>query len=114
MNAASICLKDMKNALSKRNGRYSIVVDNLFFCAECGRVADHIHEIFKGTANKKKSIEDGMCIGLCARHHQMYHESTSKMAVEMRDRWTKRAQKAWEEANPGKEFIRRYGRNYVD
>ena len=41
-------------------------------CFICGtRNNLHIHEIYYGTANRKKSIEYGCYVSLCAYHHNM-------------------------------------------
>ena len=41
-------------------------------CFVCGTTNDlHIHHIFEGTANRKKSEEDDMKIYLCGYHHNM-------------------------------------------
>ena len=58
-----------KDKISDKN-RKSLLTDNLNVCYICGssdRVA--IHEIYYGTANRKKSKEDSMCVPLCWTHH---------------------------------------------
>ena len=51
--------------------RYSIIHDlNDKTCFVCGSMRDiHIHEVFYGTANRQLSIRYGLCVCLCARHH---------------------------------------------
>lgn len=52
------------------DNRYSIIQSEKK-CLVCGSPYVHIHEIFFGTANRKKSIEWGLCAYLCATHHNM-------------------------------------------
>ena len=51
--------------------RFSILQDEKK-CLVCETTQNiHTHEIFFGTANRKKSIEYGLCAYLCGRHHNM-------------------------------------------
>lgn len=44
-------------------------------CYACGTPLNlHIHEVFSGNADRKKSIEWGCYVALCARHHNMSDE----------------------------------------
>ena len=57
--------------------RYSIIHDlEERTCIICGSTRDiHIHEVFFGrTGNRDKSIEHGLCVCLCARHHNCSNE----------------------------------------
>lgn len=60
------------------NKRYSILYP-LNQCALCGKTAAEttiqIHEVFFGTANRKKSIQYGCCVGLCLEHHTVGKEA---------------------------------------
>lgn len=73
----------------------------------------HKHHIYEGTANRKKSDQDGCWVYLCARHHNV-----SKYGVhfnkELELLLKARCQLAWErEYNKTTEdFIKRFGRNY--
>lgn len=51
--------------------RYSIIHDmDDHTCLICGaKYNTHIHEVYYGTANRRKSIEYGLCVRLCPRHH---------------------------------------------
>ena len=51
--------------------RYSIITDDLEHCIECGRTNINKHEVFFGTANRQKSIEDGCVVPLCGLHHNL-------------------------------------------
>lgn len=110
-----------KNDKIKDSERYSIVVKDLSRCYICGSSPTHIHEIFGGS-NRAKSKEDGMCIGLCAFHH-----NGSKFGVhfnkELDDRIKQQAERIWIDKYTSKDlsmeeriqkFINRFGRNYLD
>ena len=83
-------------------------------CAICGsseKVATH--EIFFGTANRKKSIEDGMVVNLCGKHHNLSSEGVH-FDKDLDLQLKRKAQKKWEEVYGNRElFIKRYGRNYL-
>ena len=52
--------------------RYSLLVPNLNTCFVCGTSEGiHIHHVFFGNANRQKSEEDHMIIGLCPYHHNL-------------------------------------------
>lgn len=83
-------------------------------CALCGsksKVATH--EIFYGTANRKKSIEDGLVVNLCGDHHNLSSNGVhfnKELDLELKQK----AQKTYEEKLGSREdFIKRYGRNYL-
>jgi hypothetical protein len=102
--------------------RYSILVPSLDKCFVCGTSNSvHIHEVFFGTANRKKSIEDGMTVGLCMTHH-----NGSSQGVHFNkdlDLFLKQhAEKIWiehycdeslSEDEKIQEFIDRYGKNFI-
>ena len=48
--------------------RHSIL-NNLDKCFFCGKPKECIHEVYYGTANRKISIKNGFCVGLCHEHH---------------------------------------------
>ena len=83
-------------------------------CALCGsknKVATH--EIFFGTANRKKSIEDGLVVNLCGEHHNLGTNGVHfnrELDLELK----KKAQTAYEQKLGSRdEFIKRYGKNYL-
>ena len=93
--------------------RYSILQQNKW-CLKCGTNKDiHIHEVFYGK-NRQRSIEDGCCVYLCGKHHNM-----SKYGIHYDDDFnlqTKQLmQKKWCEyyKKTTDDFIKRYGRNYL-
>lgn len=64
--------------------------------------------------NRQKSIEDGCCVYLCAKHHNMSdkgihfdHSFDLQTKQVMQKKWCDHYNKTTEE------FIKRYGRNYL-
>lgn len=91
--------------------RYSIL-NNLDKCYFCGTKAQCIHEVFFGTSNRKKSIENGFCIGLCNKHHNMSNNSVhfnKKMDLELKQLY----QKEFEKKYTRDEFIKLIGKSYL-
>lgn len=94
--------------------RYSILQKDITKCYICGRNGKlHIHEVFYGTANRKKSIEDGCCIWICPEHHNMSNNGIhfnkkidNEIKIIMRNKWCEYYNKTLEE------FIGRYGKSY--
>lgn len=85
-------------------------------CYICKRTdVVHKHHVMNGTANRKKSEEDGLWVYLCLNHH-----TEGRYAVhnnQIRDNWLKsEAEKAYIEQGLGtkRDFIKRYGKNYLD
>ena len=82
----------------------------------------HKHHIFYGTANRKKSDEDLMCVFLC-----QYHHNGSNMGVHFNNeldlKLKKQGEKIWikyytDESENMEDriykFIKRFGKNYLD
>lgn len=93
--------------------RYSILYQ-LDRCYVCGTTKGiHIHEVFYGTANRKKSIEHGFCVGLCGYHHNLSSEG-----VHFNKRLDLQLKKAYEIAylrdHTVDEFIALIGKNYLE
>lgn len=71
------------------------------------------HEIFFGTANRQKSIDDKMVAYLCRKHHtgtsEAVHENRKlDMVLKIK------GQTIWEQTYGNRDaFIKRYGRNYL-
>ena len=88
------------------NKRFSIIHDmeSCYFCG--GRPVD-IHECFHGTANRRKSIENGLCIALCRMHHDAaHHDRAFDKVVKMIGK------RAFLENHTEEEFIKIFGRSY--
>lgn len=103
--------------------RFSIITPKLNVCYICGSTSKvALHEVFFGNANRSKSKEDGMVIGLCAQHHNMSNfgvHNNRDLDLKLK----KQAEKIWiskytEQSNDRdsriKEFITRYGKNWLD
>lgn len=93
--------------------RFSILQDEKK-CYVCGQeLGLHTHEVFFGK-NRQKSIEDGCCVYLCGRHHNLSKEGVHlnhsldlKLKKEMEKKWLETYDETIEN------FIERYGRNYI-
>ena len=93
--------------------RYSLLQDKKQ-CYVCDTTLDiHTHEVFFGK-NRQKSIEDGCCVYLCSKHHNMSNvgvhfnktlDNILKQQMELA--WLKKYNKSVED------FIKRYGKNYL-
>ena len=93
--------------------RFSILQDKKQ-CYVCGSTIVHIHEVFYGARNRQKSIEDGCCVYLCPRHHNMSNngihfnkELDLGVKQSMERKWLETYNKTIDD------FIKRYGRNYI-
>jgi hypothetical protein len=92
----------------------SIVQKDMSKCFFCGTPFNlHVHEIFFGTANRKKSIENGLYVSLCARHHNMSGESVH-LNHDMDLRLKRIGQKAFEKNHTREDFMSIFHRNYLD
>lgn len=90
------------------------LICNERICWRCGTSENlHKHHIFYGTANRKKSEEDGCWCYLCGVHHNL---SNQGVHFDKRfDLYLKRhCQMKWEaEYGDRSEFIKRYGKSYL-
>lgn len=91
----------------------SIIQKDMSRCYVCGTTLDlHTHEVFFGTADRKKSIEWGCYVKLCARHHNMSSEGVHL------NNWLNRklkeeTQRAFEKLYGHDKFIEIFHRNYL-
>lgn len=90
-------------------------------CYVCGTTDSlHRHHVFYGSANRKKSEEDGCWIYLCPAHHNMSNAGIH-FNKKLDEKVKKQAEKIWietyfpdeSEEEQIEAFIRRYGRNYL-
>ena len=88
----------------------SILQYDRYICWRClTRQKTECHHVFEGTANRKKSEEDGMKIYLCHGCHMYLHDHPKASLV-----FKERAQRVWEEKHGNRDaFIKRYGRSYL-
>ena len=96
--------------------RYSIITPDLTHCIECGTPNVELHEVFFGTANRKKSIEDGLVIPLCKQYHHRGNLIGIHQDIKLNTKYKKVAEKRWLEYynKTIEDFIDRYGQNYLD
>lgn len=84
----------------------------ILICEVCGKPIygrKDLHHIFEGTANRKKSDEDGMVLYLHPCCHRYLHDHPRSMLT-----IKQRAQVEWEkEFGSREDFIKRYGRSYL-
>lgn len=93
--------------------RFSLLTDNMKKCYITGSTQNiHIHEVFYGNANRKKSIEWGCCVPLRADYHNassygvhFNRELDLKLKREM--------QKAFEEKYDHDTFMKVFHKNYL-
>lgn len=82
------------------------------YCYLCGKYgANHTHHVCNGTANRKKSEEDGLKVRVHSRCHEYIHTH------ELTDLNLKaKAQRIWQEhyKKTKEDFIKRYGISYID
>lgn len=92
--------------------RYSILYD-LKRCAVCGTTQGiHIHEVYYGTANRRKSIANGFCVGLCGKHHNLSNEGVHfNKALDLKLK--QEYQKAFEQTHTREEFMQLIHKNYL-
>ena len=74
----------------------------------------HRHEVFFGTANRKKSIKDGLVVFLTPKKHNMSNEGVH-FNHEFNIYLKKIGEQAWCDyyGKTIEDFIKEYGRNYL-
>jgi len=93
---------------------FCIMDDNPPYWRNYRETGLHRHEIFFGTANRKKSIEDGLVVFLEPKMH-----NGSNMGVHYNKQFDKQLKQAGEDrwieyyGKTKEEFRERYGRNYI-
>lgn len=93
--------------------RFSILQDKKE-CLVCGTTQGiHIHEVYFGR-NRQKSIEDGCCVFLCGKHHNLssdgihYNKELDTIVKKMmEEKWLEYYNKTTDD------FIKRYRINYL-
>lgn len=85
-------------------------------CLICGATQNlHIHEVFFGSKNRKNSIEEKLCVSLCAYHHNASNEGAhfnKELDLKIK-RW---AEEIWLKHNNKtiEDFIKKFGKNYLE
>ena len=91
----------------------SIIQKDMSKCYICGTTLDlHTHEIFFGTADRKKSIEWGCYVRLCGKHHNMSNEGVH-MNKWLNNKLKEIAQKEFERLYGYEKFMEVFHRNYI-
>lgn len=111
----------MVTDIEKQNKDIGSLLQTSKMCYICGATNTlHKHHIFYGTANRRISDEDLMCVYLCPAHHNMSSQGVH-FNKELDLKLKKHAEKVWiiNYANGDFEeginrFIERYGKNYLD
>lgn len=94
--------------------RFSLLTDDMATCYITGRKENiHIHEVFYGTANRKKSIKYGCCVPLTAEMH-----NASSKGVHFNKDFDlclkHKMQRAFEEKYSHEFFMEIFHKNYLE
>lgn len=87
------------------NGKYC------FICQAAGYIEEH--HIFHGTANRRLSEKHGLKVNLCYLHHRdsvLGVHFNQQLDIQLKEI----GQLAYERQHSRDEFIREFGRNYLD
>ena len=99
--------------MKSKDGRFSLLTNNMTICYLTKRTDNiHIHEVFYGTANRKKSIKWGCCVPLTGEKHNQSSEGVhfnSKLDLTLKQEM----QKAFEEKHSHELFMEVFCRNYL-
>ena len=87
--------------------RFSILTNDLDHCIICGAERNHLHEVFQG-AYRQRSIKEKMVLPLCVYHHTCIHND-----IKLSLYWKRTCQKEFEKTHTRKEFIKIFGRSYL-
>lgn len=113
----------MEKFIKKINRDLGSLLQESKMCFICGKLGEglHKHHIFYGTANRKVSDEDLMCVYLCPQHHNMSSQGVH-FNKDLDLKLKQHAEKIWLEHYTDKDlsmeerinmFIKRYGKNYL-
>lgn len=91
--------------------QYSIIVDDLTVCAECGsRIWVEVHHCIHGTGLRKLADKYHLVVGLCHYCHMRLHDKDHKM-----DRkYQHMAMVAFERHHQDLDFLKIFGRRYYE
>ncbi|MEW4411551.1 hypothetical protein [Clostridium sp. AN503] len=85
--------------------------EECFLCGRCGQLEEH--HIFGGNPNRKLSEKYGLKVHLCCRCHRDNREGVHGNREKMDHlHWT--GQQAFERTHSRDDFIRIFGKNYLD
>lgn len=102
-----------RNIWKKMKKRYSLLTDNMKKCYITGSTQDiHIHEVYYGSADRKKSIEYGCCVPLRADYHNMSNYGVHfNKALDLRLK--REMQEAFEKKYSHEKFMEVFHKNYL-
>lgn len=90
------------------------IISNERFCLVCGSPMNiHKHHIYEGSGRRKLSEQYGCWCYLCARHHNMSNQGVHFNKV-LDLKLKQQCQKAFEWNHTRDDFIKIFGRNYLD
>lgn len=93
--------------------RFSLLTDDMTKCYITGSTKDiHIHEVFFGSANRKKSIQWGCCVPLRADWHNMSNYGVH-FNRELDLKLKREMQKAFEEKYSHEKFIEVFHQSWL-
>lgn len=93
--------------------RFSLLTDNMKKCYLTGRTDNiHIHEVYYGTANRKKSIVWGCCVPLTAEFHNASDKGVH-FNKEVDTRLKREMQLAFEKKYSHEKFMDVFHKNYL-
>ena len=105
----TVLIKKKTSKLNKlERERFSILTKDLDHCIFCGAKKDNLHEVIFGS-NRLNSIKYGLVIPVCYKHHLECHKNS-----QLQDTWKKKAQMTFKKKYPDLDFIKIFGRNYLD
>ena len=84
------------------------------YCEICGKPNAEQHHLVFGTANRKLSDEDCLCMDVCREHHEVFHKysTISRIIGQLMYERNKCAEGYSIEA-ARESFVMRYGKNYL-
>lgn len=100
----------------KNKKEYCIMPTDLNYSTQRSAFYCERHEVFFGSANRKKSIEDGLVVFLTPELHRGTYGVHGKNGEEFNLYLKQIGQKAWQDyyKKTKEDFIKEYGKNYLD
>ena len=90
------------------------IIQDLKECYVCSTYEVEDHHIYFGTAKRRKSEKYGLKVWLCPEHHRGTHGVHGKYGHELDTRLKRKAQEEFERIYTREEFIKTFGRSYLD
>ena len=89
------------------------IVSNKKECLVCHTAQGlHLHHIYEGSANRKKSDKYGCWCYLCGRHHNLSNEGVH-FNKDLDLKIKRMCQEKFKEAYPDEDFVKVFKRNYL-